>query len=128
MKNYLSSKYRNMRRKSFPVFKEKSTLSNAVPPLSDDAGSSQLQASTMCNTDQNSDLDTISYERNMKELLDEVDKPHPRAAVIKQLLKMTSTIRRVKINASTSSTVELVEEYKMFKDKNWVFFSVKNYY
>ena len=44
----------------------------------------------------------------------------PRAVIIKQLLKLTFAVRRMKINSSSSSTTELVQEYKMFKHKDWV--------
>ena len=89
-----------MRRASVPAgSKTKSTLSKAVQ-----SGDLEAQATCSSSSDRSQNLDTVSYGRNIKELVDELEKPHPRAVIVKQLLKLTFAVRRMKINSSSSST------------------------
>lgn len=115
MKEYLSQKYRNMRRESEPTNKKSKdqkkkliTVAHVTPV----AAANSPQSVEKC--------DTVAYERNIESLQQELKRPQPRNDAIKSLLRLTFEQRREKINSSTACTTELLEDYPFFKIKKWV--------
>ena len=62
----------------------------------------------------------LAYERNQESIQQELKRQHPRHDYLRSLIKLTFHQRRLKINSSASSTVELLEEFSFFKNKKWV--------
>ena len=64
--------------------------------------------------------DTVSYKRNMKLLLEEVEHQRPRDESIRFLMKLTFPQRRQQIETSEASTTKLMAEFPFFAKQKWV--------
>ena len=109
MKEYLSQKFRNLRRESEPAVMK----SEKKPKLITAA-----HAATSLSGTEN--CDTVAYERNMESIRQELQRQKPHHDLLKPLIELTFNLRRQKINSSASSTVELSDEFPFFKYKKWV--------
>ena len=110
----MSQKFRNMRRNSEPVpahreSKQKIvTAQHAVPAA----------ACRLSSTDGGDDL--VAYERNVQSLTEEFAKTNPNNNRLYQLLKLTHSMRRSKIEHCDMRASQLKEEYPFFGSKKWV--------
>ena len=115
MKEYLSQKYRNMRRDSEPTEKKTKDQKKkliTVAHVNPVAAANSPQSVEKC--------DTVAYERNVEFLQQELKQSQPRNDAIKSLLRLMFEQRREKISSSTACTTELLEDYPFFKIKKWV--------
>ena len=114
VKDYMSQKFRNLRRKSEPVptggqVKSKIITAQHATPVVAFHQSSSLEEG-----------DAVAYERNVQLLKDELSKVSPNNNRIHQLLKLTHATRRRQIESSELHAVMLKEEYPFLGFKKWV--------
>ena len=114
VKDYMSQKFRNLRRKSEPVptdgqVKSKIITAQHATPVVAHCQSSSLEEG-----------DAVAYERNVQSLKDELSKSRPNNNKIHQLLKLTHATRRRQIEDSDLHAVLLKEEYPFLGFKKWV--------
>ena len=66
------------------------------------------------------DDDLVAYERNIQSLSEELTKANPNSSRVYQLLKLTHSTRRGKIEHCDLRSSQLKEEYPFFGSKKWV--------
>lgn len=66
------------------------------------------------------DDDVVVYERNIQSLSEELAKANPNSNRVYQLLKLTHSTRRSKIEHCDLRASQLKEEYPFFGSKKWV--------
>ena len=109
MRNYMSQKFRNLRRRSEPSdsshsSKKKMTAANyATLPIPKEQ-----------------EEDELSYERNVVSLNEEYSKPTPNHGRLYHLLKLTHKTRRAHIENSKLHSSLIKEQYAYFGSKKWV--------
>ena len=105
VKDYMSQKFRNLRRKSEPVPTDGQVKSKIVTAQHATPVVARRQSSSL------EEGDAVAYERNVQSLKDELSKGSPNNNRIHQLLKLTHATRRRQIENSDLHAVLLKEEY-----------------
>ena len=111
-RDYLSQKFRNLRRNSQPVpahreIKPKIVTAQHAVPVATGRPSS-------------ADDDLVAYERNCQSLSEELSKANPNSSRVYQLLKLNHTTRRGKIEHCDLHAFQLKQEYPFFGSNKWV--------
>ena len=129
MREYLSQRFRNLRRTSTPFDKSdhKKSVATILP-------SEQSHSMVCClfiinfviifnfpQTDPPA-TDKTSYERNHDCLKTEYKKPNANHSIIKKLLQLPFETRRAEILACQISLTKIIELYPFFASKIWVRF------
>lgn len=113
VKDYLTQKFRNLRRSTLPL--KHSTklvaIAHAVPASASSSTSLTIEKD-----------DPVSYERNNKMLIAELKRAKPNDEMIAKLIKLTHFQRRQDIQDSTEHTTDILRTYPFFQNKKWVSF------
>ena len=109
MRNYMSQKFRNLRRTSEPsdnrieCGKKMTSVDFATLPIPKE-----------------SEDDELTYQRNVSSLNDEYSKAAPSHSRIYHLLKLTHKTRRALIEKSKLHSSLIKEQFPYFGSKKWV--------
>ena len=79
-----------------------------------------VPVATGCPSSTDGDDDLVAYERNIQSLSEEQTKANPNSSRVYQLLKLTHSTRRGKIEHRDLRASQLKEEYPFFGSKKWV--------
>jgi hypothetical protein len=115
VKEYISQRFRNLRRNSHPLQTDKGDGNNSK---------SVVTVATMSKPDDESD-DEIAYKRNSEALTNEFKKKNNNHSIILKLLKLTYIKRRQDMCESAEAITKLLDKYIFFSNKTWIFTEFK---
>ena len=112
MRNYLSQKFRNLRRTSEPSDGNQANHSSKKRMSASDFAAFPIPAEQ--------EEDELAYKRNVQSLNEEYTKKTLNHGRIHQLLKLTHKTRRNNIDVSKVHSALIKEQYPYFGLKKWV--------
>ena len=107
MKKQLSQLFRNLRRRAEELKPAAITHSCARPAVS-------------CFREEKPADDMLAYERNTRDLNDELGRKFPRASLVQMLVRATYSVRRKRIEECVEKAHAILEEYPFLKAPRWV--------